>query len=209
MAVEYISSDKTPGVINIEIPKNGAGDYQRTALKIGQTHQKASHICIFGDCQKGKRGRSDYCRTHKVEAKVLSGKIARQKAIAKIAARDKQNLAVEVNRLPPRPLSGNNNISRSDVTPALVGWSFGLGCLVLSWLVLFRTEDILFSSIFLLTGCWLIMSTSKSREETIAISILVIPFVCLTLFFMFVVSLFASSSGGCYGVCGLSGWGGP
>ena len=209
MAVEYISSDKTPEVINIEIPKNGAGDYQRTALKIGQTHQKASHICIFGDCEKGKRGGSDYCRTHKVEAKVLSGKIARQKAIAKIAARDKQNLAVEVNRLPPSSLSGNNNISRSDGTPALVGWSLGLGFLAFSWLVLFQMETVPLSFVLLLAGCWLIMSTSKSREETIAISILVIPFVCLTLFFMFVIYLFASSSGGCYGVCGLSGWGGP
>ena len=213
MEVEDISSDKTLGVINIEIPKSGAEDNQGMALKIGQTHQKASHICIFGDCEKGKRGGSDFCRKHKAEAKILSGKIARQKAIAKIAARDNQNQAVEVNRLPPSSLSDNNNISRSDETPALVGWPLGLGCLVVSWLFLFSAapgdETIFISFILLLTGCWLIMSTSKSREETIAISILVIPFVCLTLFLMFVVSLFASSSGGCYGVCGLSGWGGP
>ena len=26
---------------------------------------KQSHICIFGDCKKGKRGGTDYCRTHK------------------------------------------------------------------------------------------------------------------------------------------------
>ena len=25
---------------------------------------KLSHICIYGDCQKGKRGGSDYCRIH-------------------------------------------------------------------------------------------------------------------------------------------------
>ena len=209
MEVEDISSDKTSGVINIEIPKSGAEDNQGMALKIGQTHQKASHICIFGDCEKGKRGGSDFCRKHKAEAKILSGKIARQKAIAKIAARDNQNQAVEVNRLPPSSLSDNNNISRSGGTPALVGWSLGLGCLVVSWLVLFQMEEIPLSFLLLLTGCWLILSTSKSRGETIAISILVIPFVCLTLFLMFVVSLFASSSGGCYGVCGLSGWGGP
>ena len=209
MVIEDISSDKTPGVINIEIPKSGAEDNQRTALKIGQTHQKASHICIFGDCEKGKRGGSDFCRKHKAEAKILSGKIARQKAIAKIAARDNQNQAVEVDRLRP----SSTNISRSDATPALVGWSLGLGCLVLSWIFLFSSapgdETIFLSFILLSTGCWLIMSTSKSREETIAILVLVIPFVCLTLFLMFVVSLFASSSGGCYGVCGLSGWGGP
>jgi len=209
MVIEDISSDKTPGVINIEIPKSGAEDNQGMALKIGQTHQKASHICIFGDCEKGKRGGSDFCRKHKAEAKILSGKIARQKAIAKIAARDNQNQAVEVNRLPPSSLSDNNNISRSDAIPALVGWPLGIGFLTFSWLVLFQMETVPLSFLLLLTGCWLIMSTSKSREETIAILVLVIPFVCLTLFFMFVVSLFASSSGGCYGVCGLSGWGGP
>tara|TARA_B100000965_G_scaffold403867_1_gene433099 strand:- start:956 stop:1597 length:642 start_codon:yes stop_codon:yes gene_type:complete len=213
MAVEDISSDKTPGVINIEIPKNGTEDNQRMALKIGQTHRKASHICIFGDCQKGKRGRSDFCRTHEIEARILSGKFAREKAIAKIAARDNQNQAVEVNRLPSSSLSDNNNISRSDGTPALVGWSLGLGCLVLSWLVLssptITNATIWLSFLLLLTGSWLIMSTSKSREETIVISILVIPFACFTLFVMFAVYLFASSSGGCYGVCGLSGWGGP
>ena len=213
MEVEDISSDKTPGVINIEIPKNGAEDNQRMALKIGQTHRKASHICIFGDCQKGKRGRSDFCRTHKAEAKVLSGKIARQKAIAKIAARDNQNQAVEVNRLPSSSLSDNNNISRSGGTSALVGWSWGLVCLSLSWLVLSSptpgSATILLSFFLLSTGNLFIMSTSKSREETIIISILLIPFACLTLFAMFAVYVFASSSGGCYGVCGLSGWGGP
>ena len=215
MEAEDISSDKTPGVINIEIPKNGAEDNQRMALKIGQTHQKASHVCIFGDCKKGKKGGSDFCRTHKAEAKVLSGKIARQKAIAKIAARDNQNQAVEVIRLPASSLSDNNNISRSDGTPALVGWSLGLGCLVLSWIFLFSPAPgdatIFFSFILLLTGSWLIMSTSKSREETIVILVLVIPFVCLTLFFMIAASLYAGMSGGCYGVCGLSGWsgGGP
>ena len=26
---------------------------------------KQLHICIFGDCKKGKRGGTDYCRTHK------------------------------------------------------------------------------------------------------------------------------------------------
>ena len=78
MEVEDISSDKTPGVINIEIPKSGAEDNQGMALKIGQTHQKASHICIFGDCEKGKRGGSDFCRKHKAEAKILSGKKLRR-----------------------------------------------------------------------------------------------------------------------------------
>ena len=35
---------------------------------------KQSHICIFGDCKKGKRGGTDYCRTHKpISAKQTYG----------------------------------------------------------------------------------------------------------------------------------------
>ena len=30
----------------------------------GSDNQKLSHICIFGNCQKGKRNGEEYCRIH-------------------------------------------------------------------------------------------------------------------------------------------------
>ena len=39
--------------------------------------------------------------------------------------------------------------------------------------------------------------------------LLALPFALLLLLGLFLESLFSSWGGGCYGVCGLSGWGGP
>ena len=40
-----------------EVPKDGT-------LELTSSVEKLSHICIFGDCSRGKRGGSDYCRIH-------------------------------------------------------------------------------------------------------------------------------------------------
>ena len=58
--------------------------------------QKEPHHCKFENCQNHRRGYNDFCREHKAIGKVISGRIARQKAIDKIAARDKSNYAVDV-----------------------------------------------------------------------------------------------------------------
>ena len=39
--------------------------------------------------------------------------------------------------------------------------------------------------------------------------LLALPFALLLLLGLFLESLYSSGGGGCYGVCGLSGWGGP
>ena len=39
--------------------------------------------------------------------------------------------------------------------------------------------------------------------------LLALPFVLLLLLGLFLESLYSSGGGGCFGVCGLSGWGGP
>ena len=51
-----------------DVPKDGT-------LESTSSVEKLSHICIFGDCNRGKRGGSDYCRIHSassVEAKKTS-----------------------------------------------------------------------------------------------------------------------------------------
>ena len=58
--------------------------------------QKEPHHCKFENCQNHRRGYNDFCREHKAIGKVISGRIARQKAIDKIAARDKSKYAVDV-----------------------------------------------------------------------------------------------------------------
>ena len=51
---------------------------------------------IFATCKR--RGYNDFCRQHRAIGKIISGKIARDKAISEIAARDKSNEVTEVNR---------------------------------------------------------------------------------------------------------------
>lgn len=31
-------------------------------------NQKLSHLCIFGNCQRGKKGGTDYCRMHNISS---------------------------------------------------------------------------------------------------------------------------------------------
>ena len=76
-------------------------------IEINQSPKKEPHHCKFENCQNHRRGYNDFCREHKAIGKIISGKIAREKAIAKIAARDKTNYATEVNPSLPTPMKSH------------------------------------------------------------------------------------------------------
>ncbi len=67
-------------------------------IDLNQSSVKEPHHCKFEDCQRPRRGYNDFCRQHRAIGKIISGKIARAKAIAEIDARDKSNEVTEVNR---------------------------------------------------------------------------------------------------------------
>lgn len=67
-------------------------------IDLNQSPVKEPHLCKFEDCKKPRRGYNDFCRQHRAIGKIISGKIARAKAIAEIDARDKSNEVTEVNR---------------------------------------------------------------------------------------------------------------
>ena len=67
-------------------------------IDLNQSEVKAPHLCKFEDCKRPRRGYNDFCRQHRAIGKIISGKIARAKAIAEIDARDKSNEVTEVNR---------------------------------------------------------------------------------------------------------------
>ena len=67
-------------------------------IELNQSQMKAPHLCKFEDCTRPRRGYNDFCRQHRAIGKIISGKIARAKAIAEIDARDKSNEVTEVNR---------------------------------------------------------------------------------------------------------------
>ena len=67
-------------------------------IDLNQSPVKEPHLCKFEDCKKPRRGYNDFCRQHRAIGKIISGKIARAKAVAEIDARDKSNEVIEVNR---------------------------------------------------------------------------------------------------------------
>ena len=67
-------------------------------IDLNQSSLKEPHLCKFEDCKRPRRGYNDFCRQHRAIGKIISGKIAREKAISEIAARDKSNEVTEVNR---------------------------------------------------------------------------------------------------------------
>ena len=71
---------------------------QSILIDLNQSPVKEPRLCKFDDCQRPRRGYNDFCRQHRAIGKIISGKIARDKAISEIAARDKSNEVTEVNR---------------------------------------------------------------------------------------------------------------
>lgn len=67
-------------------------------IDLNQPVEKELQLCKFEDCQRPRRGYNDFCRQHRAIGKIISGKIARDKAIAEIEERDKSNEVTEVNR---------------------------------------------------------------------------------------------------------------
>ena len=67
-------------------------------IDLNQSPVKEPDLCKFDDCQRPRRGYNDFCRQHRAIGKIISGKIARAKAVAEIDARDKSNEVTEVNR---------------------------------------------------------------------------------------------------------------
>ena len=177
-----------------------------------------SRTCRFGDCQKQRKGYSDFCREHKAIGKIIAGKIAREKAIAKIAERDLQNQNNENSpTLPSSSTNGSNEISIDEKYGYTVELTImGMLLLIITWALVASSEsssapsDLLTASCFtLLFGCWMITSAAKEPVTKFFVLLFLAPVVFILALHIFVATLFMSSGGGCYGVCGLSGWGGP
>ena len=82
--------------------------------------KKEPHHCQFDDCTKPRRGYHKFCKEHKAIGRIISGKIAREEAIAKIAARDKLSEVTETSpRISPLgnsyPSLANSNSSSINI----------------------------------------------------------------------------------------------
>ena len=128
---------------------NGTSPAPRSIeIKINQSPKKEPHHCKFDNCQNHRRGYNDFCREHKAIGKIISGRIAREKAIAKIAARDKTNHATEVNPSLPSPMKphqGEGSILDEAITQIII---IPVGFFLLYYFLFFMPFSEFFDGIF-------------------------------------------------------------
>ena len=178
-------------------------------------HLKSPSHCKFGDCQNQRKGYSDFCREHKAIGKVIAGKIAREKAIAKIAERDNQGQVTETN---PTDYSANMDynsgieLGKDDST--FIGYALTFGLIGLTFFIFDSPtgdEVVFFAACFALPlFCAMVGAAIKEPITRLLVMAFLIPITAFLMFHIFLAMLFADlGSGGCFGVCGLSGWGGP
>ena len=168
---------------------------------------KLSHVCVFGDCKKGKRGGSEYCNYHK-----RMGEDGRRKLTRELEV---NNVKIEINAplgmtIDPYEI----DISKIDIEPDKhTNLSIGIIFMLfsfMSFIIAIQSDDGicgLLGTLSFFIGSTFSLSASSGKWDVAKFFILVLV-LALILFAFWLDSLF-SSGGGCFGVCGLSGWGGP
>ena len=178
-------------------------------------HLKSPSHCKFGDCQNQRKGYSAFCREHKAIGKIIAGKIAREKAISKIAERDNIGQVTEENPTDYSAIMDHNpriELEKDDSTFFGTALTFGvIGLAFFSFSSPTADDVVFFAACFALPFfCVLVGAAIKEPLTRLLVMTFLIPITAFLMFHLFLAMLFADlGSGGCFGVCGLSGWGGP
>ena len=167
---------------------------------------KLSHVCVFGDCKKGKRGGSEYCNYHK-----RMGEDGRRELTRDL---ENNNLTIKINPPPGMTIDPYEiDISKIDIEPDKHTYlSLGIIFVLfsfMSFIIAIESDDGICGMLGMFSfviGSIFSLSATEGKKD-IAIFFIVICGFFLLLFAFMIDSMF--SSRGCFGVCGLSGWGGP
>ena len=97
-----------------------------------QTNERYKNpmFCIVENCYERRKGVTDYCTAHGREIKILEGRIARQKAIDKIASRNPDLTVVETNYTVPE--TKNVPVSPTGIE-SILSLVLGIGLIVYSF----------------------------------------------------------------------------
>lgn len=185
-----------------QVPHVSNHDLVSPAAAVG----KLSHVCVFGDCKKGKRGGSEYCNYHK-----RMGEDGRRKLTREL---ENNNLTIEINPPPRMTIDPYEiDISKIDIeqdkhTYLSLGIVFVLFSFM-SFIIAIQSDDGMCGMLGMFSfviGSIFSLSASSGKGDVAKFFILVCV-LALVLFAFTIDSMFSGK--GCYGVCGLSGWGGP
>ena len=175
------------------------------------SHLKSSNHCKLGDCQNPRKGYSDFCREHKAIGKIIAGKIAREKAIAKIAERDNQGQVTETN---PSHSSSIQYVDQSEDNSAFFMAALIFVLITLAFVIgpdSPTADEAYFAACFALpAACVSLGLAIKDPIYRVLVMLFLVPVTVFLMFYIFLSMLDGLlGTGGCFGVCGLSGWGGP
>ena len=182
-----------------------------------QLLKKEPHHCKFDDCLKPRRGYNNFCRQHKAIGKIISGKIAREKAIAKIAARDKSSQVTETNPSYSKlnPSYSSSQVINNEAEDTSAFFLAGIFFFILTYFLLADSgsppsEEAQFLGLLAVFGTVAIIGYAiKNPIARVLAGLILIPITVTLILTIIMESLLVSGGGGCFGVCGLSGWGGP
>tara|TARA_B100000676_G_scaffold310660_1_gene377910 strand:+ start:2424 stop:2987 length:564 start_codon:yes stop_codon:yes gene_type:complete len=152
---------------------------------------KLSHICIYGDCQKGKRGGSDYCRIHNTPSIKNAHKNSTKKT---------SKPRIKTNN--PATKKATINLVNSNENRGLKA-IFGITLIVSAYSVIFGGPQDFVSCLccFLFTGLGLSLIFQSFRSSKVSavegISYFIISVVLLIATFIVLV-LYIVASGGIY-----------
>ena len=167
---------------------------------------KLSHVCIFADCKKGKRGGSEYCNHHRKIGEEGRKKLNLELKNNNVRRKKKSQPSIITD---PYEMDISNIDLESDKHTNL---SLGIMFLLfsfLSFIIAIESDDSICGMLgmFSFVIGFIFSLSATSGKKDIAIFFIVVCVFFLLLYAFMIDSMF--SSGGCFGVCGLSGWGGP
>ena len=210
---------------DVQVPLEDLDFYSVSVVKPAKAQKKASHVCIFVDCKKGKRGGTEFCNKHKKMGLVEREKLATKKSIEKQSQKfvdknieglnadldnPKAKFVASLNKEGP-VAAGETVYTIQTVYPKNISIT-GLVLVLISFLQLTlgfeQNEDMCFISLlfFIIGTAFLVIdSPSKLRSFTYFLVVVIAYNIHFAILFE---SNFSMGAGGA-GLGGLSEWGGP
>ena len=222
VGLDHVESED---IEDVQVPLENQGFIYVPITEPKKGQKKESHVCIFADCKRGKRGGTEFCNKHKKMGLVEREKLATKKSIEKQSQKfvdknieglnadldnPKAKFVASLNKEGP-VAAGETVYTIQTVYPKNISIT-GLVLVLISFLQLTlgfeQNEDMCFISLlfFIIGTAFLVIdSPSKLRSFTYFLVVVIAYNIHFAILFE---SNFSMGAGGA-GLGGLSEWGGP
>ena len=217
-----VASSDNEDLEDIQVPIEDVGFHRVSIVESIdesiETEQKESHVCIFPNCKKGKRGGTEYCIKHKKmgveEREKLAAKISKVKKQRKVTKLKNVTKSVSQKATHEQEVLVENVVFSIDKSPPIYVNNMGLTLVILAFMQMMFAFENNSDDLCWLSGCCFVVGTllmvfdSPSPAMSFVYFFGAVVAYCLLIMFLFESSFGGSGMGG-GGVGGLSEWGGP